>query len=94
MVKERNRQVLDMTQGRPSTLLPGFSLPFVLGSLFQQLYTFVDTLIVGRQFVWHFMFQMWQLAWLPLVLYGKACYGLYRFRGQDIFHGRPACPGI
>ena len=37
-----------MTQGKTLPLLVRFALPLVLGSLFQQLYSFVDTAIVGR----------------------------------------------
>jgi len=39
---------LDMTKGNPLPLLIKFSIPLVLGSIFQQLYSFVDTAIVGR----------------------------------------------
>ena len=39
---------LDMTQGKPLPLLIRFAIPLILGSLFQQLYSFVDTAIVGR----------------------------------------------
>ena len=42
------RQTLDMTRGRPLPLLVRFAVPLILGSLFQQLYSFVDTAIVGR----------------------------------------------
>ena len=42
------KQTLDMTQGNPLPLLVRFSIPLILGSLFQQLYSFVDTAIVGR----------------------------------------------
>ena len=38
----------DLTQGSPLKLLIGFSLPLLCGFLFQQLYSFVDTAIVGR----------------------------------------------
>ena len=41
-------QALDMTQGKPLPLLVRFAVPLILGSLFQQLYSFVDTAIVGR----------------------------------------------
>ena len=41
-------QTLDMTQGKPLPLLVRFAVPLILGSLFQQLYSFVDTAIVGR----------------------------------------------
>ena len=38
----------DLTQGSPMKLLIGFALPLLGGFLFQQLYSFVDTAIVGR----------------------------------------------
>ena len=37
-----------MTQGNPISLILKFSVPLVLGNLFQQLYNMVDTIIVGR----------------------------------------------
>lgn len=40
--------VHDMTTGSPAKLILKFSLPFFFGSLFQQLYSTVDMLIVGR----------------------------------------------
>lgn len=42
------KTTMDMTQGRPLPLLVRFALPLMLGSFFQQLYSFVDTAIVGR----------------------------------------------
>ena len=42
------KQTLDMTQGNPLPLLVRFAIPLILGSLFQQLYSFADTAIVGR----------------------------------------------
>ena len=42
------KQTLDMTQGNPLPLIVRFAVPLVLGSIFQQLYNFVDTAIVGR----------------------------------------------
>lgn len=38
----------DMTTGAPARLLFGFSLPLMLGNVFQQFYTIVDTIIVGQ----------------------------------------------
>lgn len=38
----------DMTKGKPSRLILLFSLPMLLGNLFQQLYNVVDTIVVGR----------------------------------------------
>ena len=42
-------KTMDMTVGRPVALLLRFSIPLILGNLFQQLYTFVDTVIVGQK---------------------------------------------
>ena len=38
----------DMTSGSPVRLIIGFAVPMLAGMLFQQLYNFVDTMIVGR----------------------------------------------
>lgn len=38
----------DMTQGSPMKLILGFSVPLLFGFLFQQFYSVVDTVIVGR----------------------------------------------
>lgn len=44
-----NKQsVKDMTVGSPFKLIMGFSLPLLLGLLFQQFYNMVDTAIVGK----------------------------------------------
>ena len=38
----------DMTAGSPMKLILGFSIPLLFGFLFQQFYSVVDTIIVGR----------------------------------------------
>ncbi len=40
--------VKDMTQGKPGSLIVRFALPLMLGNVFQQLYTVVDTMVVGK----------------------------------------------
>lgn len=42
------RSTMDLTTGRPLPQLLLFSLPLVAGTLFQQLYSFADTVMVGR----------------------------------------------
>lgn len=37
-----------MTEGKPAKLILLFALPLIVGNIFQQLYSLVDTLIVGR----------------------------------------------
>lgn len=44
----KNQGTMDLTQGRPMKQILVFSFPLVLGTLFQQLYSFVDTIMVGR----------------------------------------------
>lgn len=39
---------MDLTTGSPIEQLFLFSIPLVLGTIFQQLYSFADTVIVGR----------------------------------------------
>lgn len=39
---------LDMTKGDPTRTIVKFTLPMLVGNLFQQLYNVVDTLVVGR----------------------------------------------
>lgn len=41
-------QTHDMTYGSPTRHILAFSLPIVAGNLLQQLYSLVDTLVVGR----------------------------------------------
>ncbi|MDF2542873.1 MAG: family efflux transporter [Herbinix sp.] len=38
----------DMTYGKPGRLMFGFALPLMFGNVFQQMYTIVDTFVVGQ----------------------------------------------
>ena len=42
------QSTMDLTVGKPIRQILLFSLPLILGTLFQQLYSFVDTIMVGR----------------------------------------------
>ena len=48
MAQNNNGAVRDLTEGEPAKLIFFFTLPLLAGNIFQQLYGFVDTLIVGR----------------------------------------------
>lgn len=48
MASSIKSSVLNMTEGKPLSLLVRFSLPMLLGNLFQQLYNLADSVIVGR----------------------------------------------
>ena len=41
-------QVRNMTKGSPGRLVLMFAVPLMLGNICQQLYTMVDTIIVGQ----------------------------------------------
>lgn len=47
-VKGRVQGGKDMTQGEPFKLILWFSIPLLLGNIFQQFYSMVDTIIVGK----------------------------------------------
>ncbi|MBR4384494.1 MAG: MATE family efflux transporter [Selenomonadaceae bacterium] len=48
MSTQDNGAVKDLTVGEPARLILYFTLPLLAGNIFQQLFGFVDTLIVGR----------------------------------------------
>ena len=43
-----NTKIKDMTSGSPLKLIVTFALPLMVGNVFQQLYTVVDTMVVGK----------------------------------------------
>ena len=47
-MEKQNKFVKDMTKGNPMRLLIQFSLPLLVGNIFQQLYNMVDSIIVGN----------------------------------------------
>jgi len=47
-MKRRMTQPKDMTYGSPGKLIFTFALPLIAGNIFQELYTIVDTIIVGQ----------------------------------------------
>ncbi|MCQ2494633.1 MAG: MATE family efflux transporter [Lachnospiraceae bacterium] len=42
------KQVTDMTQGNPVSLIIKFAIPMMIGNIFQQFYNIVDSIIVGK----------------------------------------------
>ena len=41
-------RIKNMTEGKPVFLIISFALPLMVGNVFQQLYTVVDTMVVGK----------------------------------------------
>ena len=44
----RQDMIKDMTKGNPGKILFLFAIPMVLGNMFQQLYSIIDSIIVGK----------------------------------------------
>ena len=63
---------LNMTRGRPLLLLFSFALPLMFGNIFQQLYTVVDTAIVGRGVGMNALAALGTVDWLNWMLLGLA----------------------
>ena len=64
----------DMTKGSPAKLILAFTIPILIGNLFQQFYSMVDTAIVGqfvgvgalagRRYFFSSRFCKWINAWV------------------------------
>ena len=63
---------LNMTEGRPLKLLFVFALPLMFGNVFQQLYTVVDTAIVGRGVGMNALAALGTVDWLNWMVLGLA----------------------
>ncbi len=59
----------NMTTGKPFLLLLGFSLPLMLGTVFQQLYTFADALIVGQVIGPFAMAAISSTEWITFIMF-------------------------
>ena len=59
-----------MTEGRPFSLLLLFSLPLMVGNLFQQLYTVVDAAIVGKVLGVDALAALGAVEWLNWLILG------------------------
>ena len=47
-MEQEKKKELNLTEGPPLKLIIAFCIPMILGNMFQQLYNFVDTMIVGH----------------------------------------------
>ena len=67
MEKTRN-----FTEGNPAKLLIFFALPLMIGNLFQQMYTLVDTIIVGQGVGVEALASLGASEWLSWMFFGLA----------------------
>ena len=65
-------RTLNMTTGSPMKLLFSFALPLMFGNIFQQLYTVVDTAIVGRGVGMSALAALGTVDWLNWMMLGIA----------------------
>ena len=85
-------RTLNMTTGSPMKLLFSFALPLMFGNMFQQLYTVVDTAIVGQGVGMLALAALGTVDWLNWMMLGIAqgftqgfCIRMsQKFGGQDI----------
>ncbi len=62
----------NFTQGNPAKLLLFFALPLMVGNLFQQMYTLVDTIIVGQGVGVEALASLGASEWLCWLFFGLA----------------------
>ncbi len=60
----------DMTVGKPGKLIFHFAISLMLGNVFQQLYTFADTMIVGRVLGVSALAAIGAVEWLTFMMFG------------------------
>lgn len=60
----------DMTQGKPYQVILMFALPLMIGNVFQQLYTFVDTMVVGQALGVNALAALGATEWLTFLMFG------------------------
>ncbi len=59
-----------MTKGIPWKLILGFAVPLMLGNVFQQLYAFTDTLVIGRALGINALAALGLTEWLIFTIFG------------------------
>ena len=62
--------IKSMTEGRPGKLILTFALPLMAGNVFQQLYTVVDTAVVGRRLGVNALAALGAADWLNWMILG------------------------
>lgn len=68
----RDKNTKDLTTGSPAKLLLFFSLPLMAGNIFQQLYTVVDTAVVGKVLGVETLAALGTVDWLNWLTLGVA----------------------
>lgn len=66
----KTERIQNMTSGNPAKLIFSFAIPLMLGNVFQQLYTVVDTAIVGQALGVYALAAMGAADWLNWLVLG------------------------
>lgn len=65
-----NDRTQDMTMGKPLALIVSFALPLMIGNVFQQMYTVVDTAVVGKALGVNALAALGAADWLNWMMLG------------------------
>ena len=65
--------IKNMTEGRPLPLIISFALPLMVGNIFQQMYTVVDTMVVGKTLNVSALAALGAADWLNWLMLGVVC---------------------
>ena len=65
--------IKNMTEGRPLKLIISFALPLMVGNIFQQMYTVVDTMVVGKALGVDALAALGATDWLYWLILGLVC---------------------
>ena len=63
-------RIKNMTEGTPAKLIFTFALPLMMGNVFQQLYTVVDTMVVGKYLGVNALAALGAADWLNWMMLG------------------------
>lgn len=63
-------RIKNMTEGRPASLIFTFALPLMAGNVFQQLYTVIDTMVVGKALGVNALAALGAADWLNWMMLG------------------------
>lgn len=69
-MSEATQRVKDMTKGSPVKLILGFAIPLMFGNIFQQLYSMVDSIVVGRAVGVEALAAVGSASWLDWLVLG------------------------
>ena len=85
-------RIKNMTEGRPVFLIITFALPLMVGNVFQQLYTVVDTMVVGKALGVGALAALGAADWLNWMMLGTIqglTQGFGILMAQEFGAGRP-----